>query len=132
MFANVNLGVMNFAFPDVCKVPTPVGPIPLPFPNIAMSVSHIPSVFNILFGGGLAENMLTQGTISNGDEPGLATGLISNVVIGPDRQVLGSFKVLVSAVFAMRLTSLSLQNGMLPNTVGASLTPAQFRVILLG
>ncbi|GAA5787201.1 type VI secretion protein [Chitiniphilus shinanonensis] len=132
MFANNNLGVMNFAFPDVCKVPTPVGPIPLPFPNIAMSTTHVPSVFNVLFGCGLAENMLTQGTVSNGDEPGVATGLISNIVVGPDRQLLGSIKMLVGGVFANRLTSLSLQNGMLPNTAGMSITPAQVRVILLG
>ena len=26
-------------FPDVCKTPSPVGPIPIPYPNIAMSVT---------------------------------------------------------------------------------------------
>ena len=25
------------AFPDVCKTPSPAGPIPIPYPNIAMS-----------------------------------------------------------------------------------------------
>ncbi|KAF0815294.1 hypothetical protein IGB42_00375 [Andreprevotia sp. IGB-42] len=132
MFANTNLGVMNFAFPDVCKVPTPVGPIPLPFPNIALSFFHIPSQFQVIIDGGLAENLLTEGTISRGDFPGVLGGIISNVFMGPDRQVLGSFKVLMGGIFGTRLTTLTLQNGEVPNAPGLSITPAQFRVILLG
>ncbi len=30
-------GGQSIAFPDVCKTPSPGGPIPLPYPNIAMS-----------------------------------------------------------------------------------------------
>ncbi|WP_035059820.1 DUF4150 domain-containing protein [Andreprevotia chitinilytica] len=132
MFANTNLGVMNFAFPDFCNTPTPIGPIPLPYPNIALSFTHIPSQFQVIFGGGLAENLLTEGTISNGDEPGVLGGLISGMFIGPDRQLLGSFKVLICGIFGTRLTTLTGQNGMIPNMVGMSITPSQFRVILLG
>ncbi len=25
------------AFPDVCKTPSPAGPVPIPYPNVAMS-----------------------------------------------------------------------------------------------
>lgn len=131
MFANTNLGVLNFGFPDVCIVPAGPAQIPTPFPNIAMSSTHIPSVFNVIFGGGLAENLLTNGTISNGDQAGVATGVISHLIVGPDRPMLGSFKTMIGAVFGTRLTTLTGQNGMLPNTVGVSLTPAQVRVILL-
>ncbi len=28
------------AFPDVCKTPTPGGPVPIPYPNIAMSSDY--------------------------------------------------------------------------------------------
>lgn len=129
MFANNNLGVLNFGFPDVCLVP-PLG-IPTPFPNLAFSTTHIPSVFNVLFGGGLAENLLTTGTVSNGDEAGVMLGLISHFMDGPDRPFLGSFKTLVGGIFATRLTTINGQNGFLPNSVGMSLTPAQFRVLLL-
>jgi hypothetical protein len=131
MFANTCLGVLNLAFPDVCNVPTPVGPIPLPFPNLALSFTHIPAVFNVIFGGGLAESLLTEGTISEGDTAGLAGGLLSFMFMGPDRPLLGSFKVIVGVMFATRLTTLTGQNGMLPNTIGMSLTPAQFRVLIL-
>jgi len=131
MFANTNLGVLNLAFPDVCYIPTPIGPIPVPFPNIAISFTHIPSVFNVFFGGGLAENLLTEGTISMGDEPGVLGGIISFMFMGPDRQLLGSFKVIVGTMFATRLTTLTGQNGMIPNALGMSITPSQFRVLIL-
>lgn len=129
MFANTNLGVLNFGFPDVCLVP-PFA-IPTPFPNLAFSTTHIPSVFNVLFGGGLAENLLTTGTVSNGDEAGVLLGLISHFMDGPDRPFLGSFKTLVGGIFSTRLTTINGQNGFLPNSVGISLTPSQFRVLLL-
>ena len=132
MFANISLAVMNFAFPDVCLTPTPVGPIPIPYPNIAISITHIPSQTTVVISAGLAENTLTQGTISNGDEAGAATGVASGMFIGPDRYFLGSFTVMFGAIFGMRLTSLTGQNGMMPNMVGISLTPSQIRVILLG
>jgi hypothetical protein len=131
MFANTCLGVLNLAFPDVCYVPTPIGPIPLPFPNLAISFTHIPSVFNVIFGGGLAENLMTEGTISEGDTPGLGGGILSFMFMGPDRQLLGSFKVIVGVMFATRLTTLTGQNGMLPNAIGMSITPSQFRVLIL-
>ena len=130
MFANVNLGVMNFAFPDVCNVPMPA-PVPTPLVNIALSLTHIPSQFKVIIGGGLAENLLTAGTISNGDQAGLAMGLVSGMIMGPDRPITCSVKVFYGAIPATRLTSMQTQNGMLPNAVGLSLTPAQFRVLLI-
>ena len=130
MFANTNLGVMNLGFPDVCL--TPVGPVvvPIPYPNIALSVTHVPSVFNVIIGGGLAENLLTAGTLSNGDNAGVAMGVASGLVMGPDRPMLGSFKTLIGGAFATRLTSLNIQNS--TNAPGVSLTPSQFKVLLLG
>ena len=129
MFANTNLCVVNFAFPDVCKTPTPAGPIPLPYPNFALSITHIPAQFCVVIGGGLAENLLTQGTISQGDDLGVAGGIISNDDMGPDHYVLGSFKVCFGGVFATRLTSLTIQN--LINVPGMSITPSQVCVLVL-
>lgn len=132
MFANTSLCVLNFAFPDVCMVPTPVGPVPLPFPNFALSTLHIPSQVTVIIGGGLAENLLTQGTLSQGDDPGVAMGVISGTVMGPDRYLLGSFKVIIGCAPASRLTSLTGQNGMVGNMVGLSITPSQICVLVLG
>lgn len=130
MFANTNMGCMNMAtVPDVCK--TPPLAVPVPYPNIAMSTMHIPNVPNVIICGGLAENLLTPGTISNGDEPGAMGGVVSGVFIGPDTYTLGSVKVLMGTAFATHLTSLTAQNGKVPNTVGMTITPAQACVLIL-
>ena len=124
MFAINNLGVLNLGFPDVCMV----GPIPVPELNIDFSVSNIPTVFNVIFGGGLAENLLTISPLSTADA---GAGVVSGMCMGPKRPILGSFKVMVSCMFTSRLTSINGQNGLLPNAVGISLTPAQFKVLHL-
>ena len=130
MFANIILSVLNFAFPDVCLTPEPA-PVPIPYPNFAISITHIPSQFNVLIGGGLAENLLTMGTISQGDDPGIETGVVSHTVMAMDRYVLGSVKVCFGAVFAQRLTSITTANGPIGNAIGASVTPAQFVVMVM-
>ena len=42
MFANTSLCVLNFAFPDICIVIAGPVPVPTPFPNFAVSTTHIP------------------------------------------------------------------------------------------
>lgn len=133
MFANNSLAALNTStVPDVCKTPSPAGPVPIPYPNLATSVMHVPSVFNVMFGPGLAENLLTVGTVSQGDTAGVAGGVVSSTMMGPDRYLMGSLKVLAGGIFAARLTSLTGMNGMPFNTVGMTVTPAQCRVLLLG
>lgn len=132
MFANTILCVINFAFPDVCLVPTLVGPVPVPFPNIVVTISHIPSQASVIIGGGLAENLVTQGTLSSGDELGINLGVVSGMEIGPDRYLMGSFKVAMGGVFASRMTSVVGQNGMIGNAIGISITPSQVCVMVLG
>ena len=124
MFANNNLGVMSLGFPDVCVV----GIVPVPEANIDFSITNIPTVFNVLYGGGLVENLITVGTLSTADA---GVGAVSGMCMGQKRSLLGSFKLSVGAVFASRMTSISSQNGMVPNSVGTSLVPAQFRVLVL-
>ena len=129
MFAKTQLGNMSFAFPDVCNVVSPAGPIPTPMPNIAMSSTSIPNVPNIFVGGGPAHNLLTPGTISSGDEAGAAMGVASGTVIGPERNLLGSFAVFMGTAPAARMTGMTMQNS--TNMVGATLTPSQVNVMTL-
>ena len=124
MFANNNLGVMSLGLPDVCIV----GIIPVPEANIDFSITNIPTVFNVLYGGGLVENLITISTLSTAD---VGVGVVSGMCMGPKRSILGSFKLLVGAIFVSRLTSINGQNGLLPNTVGICLLPTQFRVLVL-
>ncbi len=130
MFANTNLGVMSLGFPDVCTTPMFPAPVPIPYPNITFSLTHVPSQFQVIIGGGLAENLLTQGTVSLGDFSGVLLGVASGLDAGPDRPLMGSFKTLFGPVFSTRLTTLGIGNG--TNVPMVSLVPVQFRVLLLG
>jgi len=71
--------------PDVCKVPTPGGPVPTPLPNIALP--------NQASGGTCASKLkvanqkvllkTTTITMTSGMEAGALGGAISNVIKGP-------------------------------------------------
>ncbi len=124
MFANNNFGVMSLGFIDLLIV----GIVPVPQVNIDFSITNIPTVFNVLYGGGLVENLITISTLSTADA---GVGVVSGMCMGPKRSFLGSFKLLVGAIFVSRLTSINGQNGLLPNTVGICLLPVQFRVLVL-
>ena len=124
MFANNNLGVLSIGFPDVCLVAV----VTVPEVNLDVSVTDIPTVYNVLYGGGMAQNLLTVSSLSSGDA---GVGVASGMCMGPKRSFLGSFTLLVGGAFATRLTSITGQNGLSPNCVGISLSPAQFVVMVL-
>lgn len=129
MFANTQMMGMDFAFPDVCLTPTPAGPVPIPYPNIAMGPMGVPAAYNVLFMCTPAHNMSTSVPLSNGDNAGVATGVASGVVMGPARPVTGAFTVLVGGMPATRLTSMNIQNS--TNAPGARIVPSQTKVLLL-
>jgi hypothetical protein len=129
MFANTQMMGMDFAFPDVCLTPTPAGPVPIPYPNIAMGPMGVPAAYNVLFMCAPAHNLSTTVPLSNGDNAGIATGVASGVVMGPSRPVTGAFTVLVGGMPATRLTSMNIQNS--TNAPGARIVPSQTKVLLL-
>ncbi len=129
MFANTQMMGMDFAFPDVCLTPTPAGPIPIPYPNIAMGPMGVPAAYNVLFMCAPAHNMSTSVPLSNGDNAGIATGVASGMVMGPSRPVTGAFTVLIGGMPATRLTSMNIQNS--TNAPGARIVPSQVKVLLL-
>ena len=129
MFANTQMMGMSMGFPDVCLTPTPVGPVPIPYPNIAMTPTAIPSQVKCMFMCTPAHNMATTVPLTNGDNAGVATGVASGMVMGPSRQLTAAFTVLVGAMPATRLTSMSLQNS--TNAPGMQMVPSQVKVLLL-
>ena len=60
---------MDFAFPDVCLTPVVV-PVPIPYPNIALSSAAVPTVTNMFIMGMPAQNLMTMGATSLGDMAG--------------------------------------------------------------
>ncbi|WP_437723518.1 DUF4150 domain-containing protein [Sorangium sp. So ce861] len=129
MFANTQMGGLSFGFPDVCLTPTPAGPVPIPYPNLAIGPMGVPAVYNQLWGGTPVHNMATTVPLSNGDNPGVATGVASGVVMGPRRHLTAAFTCLVGGMPATRLTSVTLQNS--TNAPGMTIVPSQVKVLLL-
>lgn len=135
MFANCQLGGMNLGAPDVCKTPAPPipSPIPIPYPNIAAGPTALPptACLKVLLTAGPAHTLMTTIPMSNGDNAGVALGLVSNMVMGPSRHQIGSTNVLYGGIPATKMTSMTGQNGMSLNIPGMTLVPAQFKVMLM-
>ncbi len=64
--------------------------------------------------------------MSNGDNAGVATGVASGTVMGPNRHVTAAFTVLVGGQPATRLTSVGIQNN--TNCPGMRAVPSQVMV----
>lgn len=128
MFANTQMAGMDMAFPDVCLTPMPA-PVPVPYPNIAMGPMGVPAAYTVLFMCAPAHNLSTVVPLSNGDNAGVALGVASGMVMGPDRHLTAAFTCLVGGMPATRLTSASLQNS--TNAPGMRIVPSQVKVVLL-
>ncbi len=130
-FVNSSRGGLDFCFPDVCKTPTPVGPLPLPYPNMATLCTAMPVCFNLLVGGAPAHNMSSKPVISAGDNAGVAGGLISNMMMGPTQTLLGSTVLILKGMPAAKMLGMTGHNGTLPNGPGSTLVPSQLKVMAL-
>lgn len=129
MFANTQMMGIDLGFPDVCRTPTPAGPVPIPYPNIALGPMGVPAAYHILFMGTPAHNLRTTVVLTNGDNAGVGLGVVSGSVMGPSRHITGAFTTLVGGAPATRLTSMSLQNR--TNCRGARVVPSQLKVLIL-
>lgn len=129
MFANSQMNGIDVGFPDVCLTPSPVGPVPVPYPNIGMGPTAIPGQVKVFYFFTPAHNMATTTPLTNGDNAGVATGVASGMVMGPSRHLTASFTILVGGTPATKMTSVSLQNS--TNCPGCRVVPSQPRVLLL-
>ncbi len=123
----------NMAFPDVCMTPGVAAgaPAPLPYPNISVSSTGIPTQFTTLLTAMPAHNMTTQTAMSNGDEAGLNFNLISGMFMGPTRHLMGSVTTFLGGLPATRMLSPSGQNGMSPGAFGTCISPSQVTTMFL-
>jgi uncharacterized Zn-binding protein involved in type VI secretion len=106
------------AFPDVCKTPTPGGPVPIPYPNIAMSKDTANGSKSVSIDGNPIMLKGSYFSTSTGDEAGTAGGgVASNTTKGKAEFVNYSFDVKVEGKNVPRLGDMMLQNKMSsPNT----------------
>ena len=68
---------MTTAFPDVCETPTPAGPIPIPYPNIAMSGDTTKGSKKVKIAGKDVTTKSSNVEKSIGDEAGVRKWAIS-------------------------------------------------------
>ncbi|MCC6418740.1 MAG: DUF4150 domain-containing protein [Gemmataceae bacterium] len=99
------------AFPDVCKTPSPGGPIPIPYPNIAKSSDTSKGSSTVKCDGNPICLKDSNFMVSTGDEAGTAGGgVVSNKIKGKAEFVNFSFDVLVEGKNVARALDPMLHN----------------------
>ena len=116
---------------DVCKTPSPAGPVPIPYPNITMLTQAQGSSCSskVKFDGGKAATTDTEISMSSGDEAGTVGGVVSNRFKGPAKFKKGSYKVKVQGKPVVHQTSMIGMNGSNANMpAGIQTAPSQTKV----
>lgn len=99
------------AFPDVCKTPSPGGPIPIPYPNIARSADTAQGSTTVSVEGKPICLKNSNFSTSTGDEAGTAGGgVASSKTKGKAEFVNYSFDVKVEGKNVARALDLMLHN----------------------
>jgi carboxyl-terminal processing protease len=109
----------NMGFPDVCNTPTPAGPVPIPYPNIAMNAQASPFCMIVRISGLNALNTASKIPMTSGDEAGSAHPFIKST----GAYTMGNPIVSIEAMPAINLTSLTTGNNM-NNSVGSVMVPS--------
>jgi hypothetical protein len=95
---------------DVCKTPTPGGPVPTPYPNIAMSSQTADGSTTVSCDGNPIMLKDSNFSMSSGDEPGSIGGVKSNVIKGQADPTNYSFDVKVEGKNVFRRSDPMMQN----------------------
>lgn len=95
------------AFPDVCKTPAPPAPapVPIPYPNVGSSSMASDKVTKKVSDN--KQKVIIKGssyTMTSGDEPGVALGIISSKIKGKSEIMNQSFNVKFEGKGVGRLT----------------------------
>ena len=101
---------VSIAFPDVCKTPTPAGPVPIPYPNIAKSSDTASGSKKVTCDGESVCLKDSNFSTSSGDEAGTAGGVASNKTKGKAEFVNFSFDVTFEGKNVPRALDLMLHN----------------------
>ena len=102
---------VTIAFPDVCKTPSPAGPIPIPYPNIAMSSDTAKGTKKVKCDGNSTCVKDSNFKMSTGDEAGSAGGgIVSSKIKGKAEFILFSFDVKFEGKNVTRAFDIMLHN----------------------
>lgn len=101
---------ISIAFPDACKTPSPGGPVPIPYPNIAQSSDSAQTAKTVKAEGQPVCVKDSTFSKSAGDEAGTAGGVVSSKNMGKAEFVNYSFDVEIEGKSVPRSFDLMLHN----------------------
>ncbi|PID43876.1 MAG: hypothetical protein CSB48_03570 [Proteobacteria bacterium] len=101
---------ISVVFPDVCKTPTPSGPIPIPYPNVGMSANTSMGTKKVKIDGQMAMFKGAKYNVTSGDEPGTVGGVVSGTFKGEAEFMTYSFDVKFEGKNACRMLDSLFQN----------------------
>ncbi len=104
------VGVSTATLPDVCKTPSPGGPVPLPYPNFASQSSLKGGTTTVKAKGKMIAVKGSHYGRSNGDEPGTAGGVKSGGHMKATDWITYSFDVKMDGKNACRHTDKKFHN----------------------
>jgi hypothetical protein len=99
------------AVPDVCKTPSPAGPVPIPYVNIAMDSDLADGAGSVQIEGNPVANVGSKLSTSSGDEAGTVGGLISSKFKGTVTWTMGSLDVKAEGKGVVRFLDNAFHNG---------------------
>lgn len=108
--AHKGSGGQSPIFPDVCKTPTPGGPVPIPYPNIGKSSDTSGGPSSVKVDGNMPMTKGAKYSMSAGDEAGSIGGVASNKIKGACEFMLYSFDVKFEGKNVCRLGDSLLHN----------------------
>jgi hypothetical protein len=92
--AHAGSGGMSTVFPDVCKTPSPGGPVPIPYPNVGKSSDTSGGPKSVEIEGNMPMVKGATYSTSAGDEAGTAGGgVVSSSTKGACEFMMYSFDV---------------------------------------
>ncbi|NVJ21928.1 MULTISPECIES: DUF4150 domain-containing protein [Myxococcus] len=84
----------SIVLPDVCKTPSPAGPVPIPYPNVGRSADAADGPKTVTIEGHMPMVKGATYSVSSGDEAGTAGGgVASSATKGPCEFMMYSFDV---------------------------------------
>jgi hypothetical protein len=94
---------MSTVFPDVCKTPSPGGPVPVPYPNVGKSADTSAGPTTVTCDGSMPMTQSAKYLMTSGDEPGTLGGVISSTFMAEAEFSMYSFDVKIEGKGACRL-----------------------------
>jgi hypothetical protein len=124
--ASVEAG-MAMAFPDVCKTPVPPGaPVPVPYPNVSLLTNATEVSTKVSVVSAAVVTKISKIAVTEGDEAGVANGVVSNSIKKECKFVGSASSVFVQGKPVVRLGDAHTGNAQ--NAFGNITQPSQLKV----